>query len=102
MRTTRWRLNAPISGVQVFEVPPRPCTQTTASPSPSSSTAILSTSWNRHRARARSARLEAVLDRADAVDLDPHDIARGEPLRRLEPMPTPDGVPVAMTSPGTA
>ena len=39
MRITRCRAIAGRSGVQVLELPPRPCTQTTAGPSPSSSTA---------------------------------------------------------------
>ncbi len=45
-RSTRCRASAGISGVKVLELPPRPCTQTTAGPSPSSSTATRSISWN--------------------------------------------------------
>ena len=48
-----------------------------------------------------SAELEAVLDRADAVDLDAaRRRRRASQLGGLKPMPTPDGVPVAITSPG--
>src|SRR5690242_10788226 len=74
-----------MSGVKVLLLPPRPCTQTTAGPSPSSSTAILSMRWKAMRAGScGSAEREAVLDRADAVDLDAIGVAVDEPLRRLE------------------
>ena len=43
---------------------------------------------------------EAVLQHADAVDLDPHDVAALRKSGGFRPMPTPAGVPVAMTSPG--
>src|SRR5205085_3512758 len=79
-RITRCRASAGISGWNEFVLPPRPCTQTTASPSPSSSTTTRSIRCS----VTASPSFEAVLDRADAVDLDPHDVAGAEPLGRLE------------------
>jgi hypothetical protein len=87
MRITRCRASAGISGVQVLELPPRPCTQTTAGPSPSSSTAIRSISWKPWP------QLEPVLDDADAVDLDAHHVAAFSHCGGFKPMPTPAGVP---------
>jgi hypothetical protein len=96
-RMTRWRASAGMSGVKVLVLPPRPCTQTTASPSPSSSTTVRSKTC---RVMAPPSSLEPVLDRADAVDLDPDDVAAPSQRGGEKPMPTPDGVPVAITSPG--
>jgi hypothetical protein len=92
-RITRCRASAGISGVKVFELPPRPCTQTTASPSPSSSTAMRSNRCSVHASNS-------VVDGADAVDLDAHASPARSQRGGVKPMPTPAGVPVAMTSPG--
>jgi hypothetical protein len=59
-------------------------------------------STGHRRSLGRGSGIDRVLERAEAVDLDPHHVARPQQLRRLHRDADAAGVPVAITSPGSS
>ena len=98
MRITRWRASAGISGVQVL----RAAAQAVHADDGVALAFVLDGASRRSVCSVMARpQLEPVLDGADAVDLDAHHVAgAAASCGGLKPMPTPAGVPVAMTSPG--